>query len=66
MARYALIGFNDEVLFECNDLARIYGIFCKNCDSSPIPIRGIFDYQVGSLLDIVDIIDRLGCQVHSF
>lgn len=60
--RYAIIDMLDCIVYESDNLEELYDVYYtlfNHCS------RGIYDYQQNCYLDIVDIIDIFGCQLHS-
>ena len=62
MCRFAVIDMFDIILWDSNDVGECYDIYLlygkEYC-------RGVYDYQQNKYLDLVDIIDITGCQIHS-
>lgn len=62
LKRFALIDWFDIIFWDSNDVSEcceIMELFGKE------NFKGIYDFYQNMYLDIVDIIDITGCQLHS-
>lgn len=63
LKRFAVITYEDTIFWDSDDISECEEIFWTwECEKS---FKGIYDYQRGMYLDEVDIIDLVGCQIHS-
>lgn len=60
--RFAIIDLMDCVFFDSDDIEEIYDIYSRFGKDN---FRGIYDYEQDRYLDLVDIIDLTGVQIHS-
>ena len=63
LKRFAVITLEDTIFWDSADVIEgleIYKDFGAGCS-----FKGIYDYERGMYLDEVDIIDLVGCQIHS-
>ena len=62
LCRFAIIDHFDIIFYDSNDIRALYDMYI---DFGKENFRGIYDYEQGFYLDPVDIIDLIGCQIHS-
>lgn len=60
--RFAVITQLDTILWESDDVEECYNIFKSWGEEF---CKGVYDYEQCMYLDIVDILDITGCQLHS-
>ena len=63
LKRFAIITYEDLIFWDSNDVLECQMIF-KTWDGTK-SFKGIYDYERCMYLDEVDIIDLIGCQIHS-
>ena len=61
LKRFAVITFEDTIFWDSDDVLECQRIF-KTWEGE---MKGIYDYERCMYLDEVDIIDLVGCQLHS-
>lgn len=61
LKRFAVITFEDTIFCDSDDVLECQRIF-KMWEGK---MKGIYDYERNMYLDEVDIIDLVGCQIHS-
>ena len=61
LKRFAVITFEDTIFWDSDDVLECQRIF-KTWEGE---MKGIYDYERCMYLDEVDIIDLVGCQIHS-
>lgn len=61
LKRFAVITFEDTIFWESDDVLECLRIF----ETLEGEMKGIYDYKRCMYLDEVDIIDLVGCQIHS-
>ena len=63
LKRFAVITYEDTIFWDSADVLECQKIF-KAWDGEK-SFKGIYDYEQCKYLDEVDIIDLVGCQIHS-
>ena len=63
LKRFAVITHGDIIFWDSNDIKECLRIF-DTWDGEKF-FKGIYDYERGMYLDNADIIDLVGCQIHS-
>ena len=63
LKRFAIITYEDLIFWDSNDVLECQMIF-KTWDGEK-SFKGIYDYERCMYLDEADIIDLVGCQIHS-
>ena len=63
LKRFAVITFEDTIFWDSDDVLECQEIF-KTWDGAK-SFKGIYDYERCMYLDEADIIDLVGCQIHS-
>lgn len=61
LKRFAVIDIFDIILYDSDDVNECYEFYSFMKDYC----RGVYDYQQNKYLDLVDIIDITGVQIHS-
>ena len=61
LKRFAVITFEDTIFWDSDDVLECQRIF-KIWEGT---MKGIYDYERNMYLDEADIIDLVGCQIHS-
>ena len=61
LKRFAVITFEDTIFWDSDDVLECQRIF-KTWEGE---MKGIYDYERCMYLDEADIIDLVGCQIHS-
>lgn len=61
LKRFAVITFEDTIFWDSDDVLECQKIF-KTWEGE---MKGIYDYERNMYLDEADIIDLVGCQMHS-
>ena len=62
LKRFAVIDLFDIIFWDSDDVNECYDFYKTFGEEN---FKGIFDYKQNMYLDIVDIIDITGCQLHS-
>lgn len=60
--RFAVITWEDTIIFDSDDVSECYDIYEMWGKEL---MRGVYDYEQCKYLDLVDIIDITGVQIHS-
>lgn len=63
LKRFAVITHEDTFFWDSNDVLECQRIY-KDLGGN-YSFKGIYDYERNMYLDEVDIIDIVGCQIHS-
>ena len=63
LTRFAIITYEDLIFWDSNDVLECQMIF-KTWDGTK-SFKGIYDYERCMYLDEADILDLVGCQIHS-
>ena len=63
LKRFAVITYEDTIFWDSDDVLECQSIF-KTWDGAK-SFKGIYDYERCMYLDEADIIDLVGCQIHS-
>ena len=63
LKRFAVITYEDLIFWDSDDVLECQEIF-KTWDGTK-SFKGIYDYERSMYLDEADIIDLVGCQIHS-
>ena len=63
LKRFAVITYEDTIFWDSDDVLECQEIF-KTWDDEK-SFKGIYDYERCMYLDEADIIDLVGCQIHS-
>lgn len=63
LKRFAVITYEDTIFWDSADILECERIFWSFGGTKTF--KGIYDYKQGMYLDEVDILDIVGCQIHS-
>ena len=63
LKRFAVITYEDTIFWDSNDVLECEEIF-RTWDGTK-SFKGIYDYERSMYLDLVDIIDLVGVQIHN-
>lgn len=63
LSRFAIITWEDLIFYDSNDILDVQEFF--RALGGHDTFKGIYDYERCMYLDEVDIIDLVGCQIHS-
>ena len=63
LKRFAIITYEDHIFWDSDDVLECQMIF--NTWEGTKSFKGIYDYERCMYLDEADIIDLVGCQIHS-
>ena len=63
LPRFAIITYEDLIFWDSDDIHECLDIF--DTFEGKKSFKGIYDYERCMYLDEVDIIDLIGCQIHS-
>ena len=62
LCRFAIIDHFDIIFYDSNNVKELYNMYHTFGKEN---FRGIYDYEQDRYLDETDIIDLIGCQIHS-